>query len=228
MLRKDYYVTLGVLRTESPSGIRSAFRTLVKRYHPERIGLRGTDFLKDILTAYHVLCDPEKRRLYDQGLVHASGNGGETAASTITVGTERQETSLTPSVMRQLHVRQTIWPPTEAIASEIWCSFARAEAIEQQPLHSLNVHIVLSPAEAASGGIALIPIPVFYPCATCGGSGRDGLVPCTSCEAQGMMEEEETVRIPIPAMVEDYRCVEMPVRGLGLHNLYLRVYIRVE
>ena len=60
MLRKDYYVTLGILRTESPSGIRSAFRTLVKRYHPERIGLRGADFLKDLLTAYHVLSDPEK------------------------------------------------------------------------------------------------------------------------------------------------------------------------
>ena len=88
--------------------------------------------------------------------------------------------------------------------------------------------MILSPDEAASGGIASIPIPVFYPCATCGGSGREGLAPCTSCDAQGMSEEEETVRIHIPAMVEDYRCVELPVRGLGLHNLYLRVYIRVE
>lgn len=227
MLRKDYYVTLGVLRTESPSGIRSAFRTLVKRYHPERVGLRGTEFVKDILTAYHVLCDPEKRGFYDQGLLHAEGNvrGAESA---ITVGTERQETSLTPTVVQQLHVRQTSWPPTESIAAQIWSSFARAEAIEQQPLRSLNVHIVLSPTEAASGGSVVIPIPVFYPCATCGGSGRNGLVPCTSCDAQGMMEEEETVRIRVPAMVEDYRCVEMPVRGLGLHNLYLRVYIRVE
>jgi molecular chaperone DnaJ len=125
-------------------------------------------------------------------------------------------------------VNHDSWPPIESIASQVWSSFARTEVRPQEPLRSLNVQIILSPDEAASGGIASIPIPVFYPCATCGGSGREGVAPCTSCDAHGMSEEEETVRIHIPALVEDYRCVELPVRGLGLHNLYLRVYIRVE
>lgn len=47
-------------------------------------------------------------------------------------------------------------------------------------------------------------------------------------EEQGMVEEEEeTVRVHIPARVGDYTLIEKPVRGLGLHNLYLRLYVRV-
>ena len=42
-----------------------------------------------------------------------------------------------------------------------------------------------------------------------------------------MKEEEERVRIQIPPMVHDYTLREIPLRGLGIHNLYLRLYIRV-
>ncbi|MBI3303367.1 MAG: DnaJ domain-containing protein, partial [Deltaproteobacteria bacterium] len=49
MLKKDYYLILGVSRTESPRGIRAAFRELAKRYHPERIGPQGTRFFQEIL-----------------------------------------------------------------------------------------------------------------------------------------------------------------------------------
>jgi DnaJ-domain-containing protein 1 len=44
MRKKDYYLILGVSRTESPSGIRAAFRELANRYHPERIGPPGAHF----------------------------------------------------------------------------------------------------------------------------------------------------------------------------------------
>jgi DnaJ-class molecular chaperone len=68
---------------------------------------------------------------------------------------------------------------------------------------------------------------VFYPCLACGGSGQDWLFSCSSCDGQRMIEEEERVRIQISPMVRDYTLIEVPVRGLGLHNLYLRLYIRV-
>jgi DnaJ-class molecular chaperone len=35
MMKRDYYMMLGIPRLESPSGIRTAFHELVKRYHPE-------------------------------------------------------------------------------------------------------------------------------------------------------------------------------------------------
>ena len=38
MLRKSYYLTLGVSRYETPRGIRTAFFELIKRYNPDRLG----------------------------------------------------------------------------------------------------------------------------------------------------------------------------------------------
>jgi hypothetical protein len=226
MLRKDYYVTLGISRTESPSGLRSAFRALVKRYHPERIGPRGAAFLREIVTAYHVLSNPEKRRLYDEGLLHAEGKG-RAPEPPINVGAVPRPTALVPTAVRELHVTETLWPPTEAIISHMQRSFLRPEVSQGEPLQCLNVHIIVSPDEAARGGIATIPIPVFFFCGACGGSGRSRGLPCTICDGQGVAEEEDTIRLHIPPMVEELRCTEIPVRGLGLHNCYLRVYIRV-
>jgi molecular chaperone DnaJ/curved DNA-binding protein len=42
-----------------------------------------------------------------------------------------------------------------------------------------------------------------------------------------MIEEEESVRVQIPPMVRDDTLVEVLMRGSGLHNLYLRLSIRV-
>jgi DnaJ-class molecular chaperone len=38
METRSFYVVLGVPRTESPAGIRKAFRELALRYHPDRAG----------------------------------------------------------------------------------------------------------------------------------------------------------------------------------------------
>ncbi len=48
MMTMDYYVILGVSRTESTSGIREAFRDLVKRYHPDRVGPQGARFFRTL------------------------------------------------------------------------------------------------------------------------------------------------------------------------------------
>jgi molecular chaperone DnaJ len=94
-------------------------------------------------------------------------------------------------------------------------------------VQSFTIQMILSPEEAARGGVAQISVPVFYPCLTCGGSGQEGLFSCSSCEGQRMIEEEESVRVQIPPLVRDDTLVEVSLRGLGLHNLYLRLSIRV-
>ena len=68
MLRKSYYLTLGVSRNESSHGIREAFRELAQRYHPDRIGPARLHFFQEILEAYHVLADPVRRSEYDRSL----------------------------------------------------------------------------------------------------------------------------------------------------------------
>jgi molecular chaperone DnaJ len=94
-------------------------------------------------------------------------------------------------------------------------------------VEGLNVEVLFSLDEAARGEVVRLRVPVFSPCPVCGGSGRDWLFPCTYCREQGMIEEEETVRIHIPPLVREGTIFEIPMRGLGIHNFYLRLHIRI-
>jgi hypothetical protein len=129
--------------------------------------------------------------------------------------------------VRELRISETLWPSSETILSHIQHNLLRAEASPAEPPRCFNVHVILSPDEAARGGIATVAIPAFSFCAPCGGVGYENGLACAACDGQGVLEDEETVRLRIPAMVEDFRCFELPAQGLGLHNCYLRVYIRV-
>ena len=65
---KDYYRTLGVPRSASPDDIKSAYRRLARRYHPD---VNPDDpaaeaRFKEINEAHEVLSDPKKRQQYDR------------------------------------------------------------------------------------------------------------------------------------------------------------------
>src|SRR5213080_3305988 len=65
---RDYYQTLGVPKTASEDEIRSAFRKLARKYHPDvaKDKKAAEEKFKEINEAYEVLSDPEKRKKYDQ------------------------------------------------------------------------------------------------------------------------------------------------------------------
>src|SRR5205823_538186 len=65
---RDYYETLGVPKTATEDEIRSAFRKLARKYHPDvaKDKKAAEEKFKKINEAYEVLSDPEKRKKYDQ------------------------------------------------------------------------------------------------------------------------------------------------------------------
>jgi curved DNA-binding protein CbpA len=64
----NYYLILGVPRSASAGAIRTAFRGLVRRYHPDVGAGSSEQTFREIVEAYETLSDPTRRREYDASL----------------------------------------------------------------------------------------------------------------------------------------------------------------
>ena len=74
MKYKDYYAILGVGRTAGADEIKSAYRKLARKYHPDVSKEKDAEEkFKEVSEAYETLKDAEKRAAYDELGRHASG-----------------------------------------------------------------------------------------------------------------------------------------------------------
>src|ERR1700734_1669749 len=83
-LEKDYYKTLGVAKTAKPAEIKTAYRKLARKFHPDsnQGDAKAEEKFKEISEAYDVLSDEKRRKEYDEarslfgGGFRAPGGGG--------------------------------------------------------------------------------------------------------------------------------------------------------
>jgi molecular chaperone DnaJ len=68
MTKRDYYEILGVNRSASKDEIKSAYRKLAMKYHPDKNpgDKESEEMFKECAEAYEVLSDPQKKQRYDQ------------------------------------------------------------------------------------------------------------------------------------------------------------------
>ncbi|WP_260926180.1 DnaJ C-terminal domain-containing protein [Novosphingobium sp. 9] len=75
-MANDPYSTLGVSRSASEKDIKSAYRTLAKKLHPDanKDNPKAAERFSEVTAAYDLLSDKDKRAKFDRGEIDADGN----------------------------------------------------------------------------------------------------------------------------------------------------------
>ena len=216
MARKDYYLLLGIPRGESPSGVRKAFRDLARRHHPDHAGPGGTPIFRDVVEAYRVLSDPERRREYDAEL-----------GSRIPVHTSsRPRPVLDP---RELFAdRASIRPASEDLFDHILRNFLWPGHPKSERPGPLLCDVALIPEEARRGGVLPLRVPIRELCPDCHGAGHVFGFACRRCDATGHAPSEVTVPLEVPPGVHSGSILELSLDRWGISNLWLRARIYVQ
>jgi DnaJ-class molecular chaperone len=221
MAQDNYYLILGVAQSESPAGIRARYRDLVRALHPDVAGPQSTGAFQKVAEAYAVLTDPHARRRHDAELATWQEQAPVRYAADPRAPWRR------PPV-RLLGEPLAVRPSFDALLERLFRNFTGIGVPKTEGAERLTVEVILTPAEAVRGVEVPIAAPAIESCVECGGSGRVWLFPCASCHGQGLIGTEEVVRIQVPPLVRPESILEVPLHGLGIHNLYLRLYVRIE
>lgn len=85
MEHNNFYTVLGIKKSASPKEIKTAYRNLAKKHHPDKNqnNPKAEDYFKEVQYAYTILSNPTKRKLYDLKFGTALNN---TSAKTYAAG----------------------------------------------------------------------------------------------------------------------------------------------
>ena len=224
---KDYYRILGVDRNADDKTIKSAYRKLARKYHPD-VNKGKDERFKEINEAYEVLSDPEKRRRYDtlgpdwQRYAHqASGTGPE--GFHVEFGDAGDFSEFFRTIFGDLRSRGSgggRWGGGARGGFEgggfedlLGGGFERAS--RRRRGQDVQAGVEISLEEAFSGTRKAFALEVDEPCATCQGSGNVGGKPCASCHGTGWQRARREVDVRIPAGVRTGQKVRVSGEGGG-------------
>jgi DnaJ-class molecular chaperone len=226
---KDYYAILGVPKTAAAKDIKSAYRKLARKWHPDANpdnAKEAEEKFKDISEAYEVLGDAEKRSKYDvlgsdwqQAARNAQqqrprgpqpGAGGF-ANSANFGGAQFNEGSgfsdFFDMFFQNIGKRSTgAQPPPGA-------SRRRAQRGED-----LETTLDLTLSEAYSGGTKSVTLQIDDTCPKCGGSGTLNNHVCPECGGRGRVLQTKKFDVTIPKGVREGQRIRLAGQGAAGPN----------
>jgi len=182
---KDYYIILGVSREAGEDEIKTAYRKLVKQFHPDVCDgdkkVAETRF-KEVSEAYEVLIDRDKRRMYDT-YGHA--------------GIDRSWGSRGFSWQDFSHIDDL----EDIFGSDIFfdffggSNFGNMRPGGRKRGASLRMTVSITLEEAFSGVEKELEVPHSAACPECGGTGAEGnkIEKCSTCGGQGQVRSAMSV-----------------------------------
>jgi DnaJ-class molecular chaperone len=221
---KDYYLILGVPLDAAPDAIRSAFRKLALRYHPDRGEVHERHSFQELNEAYEILSDPARRARYDRERRLWEGRVSPASPSEHAVDPEPLVSEPVPLTGEAELVR----PSYEALLDRILRNFAGEAASKAEQPEPLNFELILSTREAARGVVIPFEVPALSICDRCAGAGRTPRGVCGRCAGEGRVVNKRTLDLGIPPGVRDGDSIEVSLEPLGVENLWLRVLVRIS
>ncbi len=253
--KRDYYEALGVPKTASVAEIRSAYRKLAAKYHPDVNPGDHTaeDKFKEINEANEILSSPEKRQVYDQ-FGHdgpPQGFGGEGGFGDIfdmffgaggggRGGQERARQQATQGNDLRYDLEITLEEAAFGVSKTLRLS--RLEGCEV--CHGEGAKAGSAPQTcptcSGSGQVRHVQNTILgsfasvVPCARCRGEGRIISDPCPACRGQGRQRQTVERVVDIPAGVDSgVRLVDPNQGDAGLRggmrgDLYVVIFVQAH
>ncbi|PYN81461.1 MAG: hypothetical protein DMD96_09380 [Candidatus Rokuibacteriota bacterium] len=231
---KDYYRILGVDRKADDKTIKSAYRRLARKHHPDVAKSKDSgERFKEISEAYEVLSDPEKRRRYDslgpdwQRYAQAPP-GPPGSGFRVEYGGDLGDVGDFSDFFRTIfgdlgaHTRRG----------------SRGEGVRLDDLFErgpgsrgddVQAGVEISLEEAYHGARKTFAMDLEEPCGTCHGAGNIKRQPCAACGGGGWQRARRQVDVKIPAGVKSGQRVRVSGEGAGAAgargDLYLSVTV---
>ncbi len=231
----DYYGILGVRRDADADEIKKAYRRLARELHPDvNPDPQLQERFKEVTQAYEVLSDPEKRQMYDLGADPfargAAGTGGFGAAgfpfsdlmdaffgggAAARGPRSRARRGRNATVRVDLDLAECAFGTTRdlVVDTAVVCPTCSGEGTAPGT-HPVTCEVCNGRGEISQVTRSFIgQMMTSRPCPGCGGYGTVIRKPCPECDADGRVRTRRTLKVRIPAGVEDGTHIQLAGEG---------------